>query len=105
MVLENVISSKIAKDVLDIEWQERTGAPRLKIVEARGMKQMTDTGAIERAVDAVIAANPDRCEEVRAKPKAAAWFVGQVMKATQGKANPQVVNAILRRRLNLPDEG
>jgi len=69
------------------------------------MKQMTDTGAIERAVDAVIAANPDKCEEVRAKPKAAAWFVGQVMKATQGKANPQVVNAILRRRLNLPDEG
>ena len=105
MVLENVISSKIAKDVLDIEWQERTSAPRLKIVEARGMKQMTDTAAIESAVDAVLAANPDKCEEVRAKPKAAAWFVGQVMKATQGKANPQVVNAILRRRLNLPDEG
>jgi aspartyl-tRNA(Asn)/glutamyl-tRNA(Gln) amidotransferase subunit B len=105
MVLENVISSKIAKDVLDIEWQERTGAPRLKIVEARGMKQMTDTAAIESAVDAVLAANPQKVEEARAKPKAAAWFVGQVMKATQGKANPQVVNAILRRRLNLPDEG
>ena len=105
MVLENVISSKIAKDVLDIEWQERTGAPRLKIVDARGMKQVTDTAAIENAVDAVIAANPERCEEVKTKPKAAAWFVGQVMKATQGKANPQVVNAILRRRLNLPDEG
>jgi aspartyl-tRNA(Asn)/glutamyl-tRNA(Gln) amidotransferase subunit B len=105
MVLENVISSKIAKDVLDIEWQERTGAPRLKIVEARGMKQLTDTSVIENAVDAVLAANPDKAEEAKAKPKATAWFVGQVMKATQGKANPQVVNAILRRRLNLPDKG
>ena len=55
--------------------------------------------------DAVLAANPQKVEEVKARPKAAAWFVGQVMKVTQGKANPQVVNAILRRRLHLPDEG
>jgi aspartyl-tRNA(Asn)/glutamyl-tRNA(Gln) amidotransferase subunit B len=105
MVAENLISGKLAKDVLDIEWSERTGAPRTKIVEARGMKQVTDTSAIEKAVDAVIAANPDKVEEVKAKPKLAGWFVGQVMKSTGGKANPGVVNAILKARLNLPDEG
>ena len=104
MLSANVISSKIAKDVLDIEWRERTGAPK-QIVETRGLKQMTDDSAIEAAVDAVIAANPAHVEEVRAKPKAAAWFVGQVMKSTGGKANPQKVNAILRRRLGLPEEG
>jgi aspartyl-tRNA(Asn)/glutamyl-tRNA(Gln) amidotransferase subunit B len=105
MVSESVISSKIAKDVLDIEWTERTGAPREKIVEGRGMKQVTDESAIEAAVDAVIASHPDKVAEAKSKPKAAGWFVGQVMKATGGKANPQAVNAILRRRLNLPEEG
>ena len=104
MMSANVISSKIAKDVLDIEWAERTGSPQA-IVELRGLKQMTDDSALEEAVDSVIGANPARAEEVRSKPKAAAWFVGQVMKATGGKANPQKVNAILRRRLGLPDEG
>jgi aspartyl-tRNA(Asn)/glutamyl-tRNA(Gln) amidotransferase subunit B len=104
MMSANVISSKIAKDVLDIEWAERTGSPKA-IVESRGLKQMTDDSALEEAVEQVIAANPARAEEVRAKPKAAAWFVGQVMKATGGKANPQKVNAILRRRLGLPQEG
>jgi aspartyl-tRNA(Asn)/glutamyl-tRNA(Gln) amidotransferase subunit B len=104
MVSAGDISSKIAKDVLDMEWSERTGAPR-QIVESRGMKQLTDDNALEAAVDSVIAANPARVEEVRSKPKAAAWFVGQVMKATGGKANPQKVNAILRRRLDLPEEG
>jgi len=69
------------------------------------MKQVTDESAIEAAVDAVIAANPEKAAEARAKPKLASWFVGQVMKATQGKANPQAVNAILKRRLGLPDEG
>ena len=64
-----------------------------------------DESAIEAAVAAVMAANPDKCEEVKAKPKAAAWFVGQVMKSTGGKANPQTVNAILRRRLGLPEDG
>jgi aspartyl-tRNA(Asn)/glutamyl-tRNA(Gln) amidotransferase subunit B len=105
MVVENLISGKLAKDVLDIEWSEKTGAPRAKIVEARGMKQVTDTGAIEKAVDAVIAANPDKVAEVKAKPKLAGWFVGQVMKQTGGKANPAAVNAILKARLGLPEEG
>jgi aspartyl-tRNA(Asn)/glutamyl-tRNA(Gln) amidotransferase subunit B len=103
LVASNVISGKIAKELTDIIWREG-GDPR-EIVERLGLRQVSDTAAIESAVDAVIAANPDKCEEVKTKPKAAAWFVGQVMKATQGKANPQVVNAILRRRLNLPDEG
>ena len=105
MISTNQISSKIAKDVLDIEWKESTGAPRSRIVDARGMKQVTDESAIEEAVDNVIAANPDKAAEARAKPKMASWFVGQVMKVTQGKANPQAVNAILKRRLGLPDEG
>ena len=103
MVLDKVISSRGAKDLTDIVWHEG-GDPRL-IVESRGLKQVSDERAIEAAVAAVMAANPDKCEEVKAKPKAAAWFVGQVMKATGGKANPQTVNAILRRRLGLPDEG
>ncbi len=103
MVTANVISGKIAKDLLDIVWREG-GNPR-DIVEKRGLKQVTDTSAIEAAVDAVIAANPDKVEEVKAKPKLAAWFVGQVMKATGGKANPQTVNAILQRKLGITDEG
>jgi aspartyl-tRNA(Asn)/glutamyl-tRNA(Gln) amidotransferase subunit B len=105
MVADATISGKIAKDVLDIEWNEKTGAPRQQIVEARGMKQVTDTSAIDAAIEAVIAANPDKVEEVKAKPKLAAWFVGQVMKKTGGKANPAAVNAALKQRLNLPDEG
>jgi aspartyl-tRNA(Asn)/glutamyl-tRNA(Gln) amidotransferase subunit B len=105
MVAEGLISGKIAKDVLDIEWNERTGDPRNAIVEARGLKQVTDTGAIDAAIEAVIAANPDKVEEVKAKPKLAAWFVGQVMRQTGGKANPAAVNAALKVRLNLPDEG
>jgi aspartyl-tRNA(Asn)/glutamyl-tRNA(Gln) amidotransferase subunit B len=88
---------------LDIVWSE--GGDPVQIVEQRGMKQVTDTSAIEKAVEAVIAANPDKVEEIKAKPKLAAWFVGQVMKQTGGKANPSVVNAVLKTRLNLPDEG
>ena len=103
MVSDKTISGKIAKDLLDIVWTEG-GDPR-QVVEARGMKQVTDTGAIDAAIEAVIAANPDKVEEVKAKPKLAAWFVGQVMKQTGGKANPAAVNAALKTRLNLPDEG
>ncbi|HTP77365.1 MAG TPA: Asp-tRNA(Asn)/Glu-tRNA(Gln) amidotransferase subunit GatB [Rhizomicrobium sp.] len=103
MVANNTISGKIAKDLLDIVWNEG-GDPRV-IVESRGLKQVTDTSAIEKAIDAVIAANPDKVEEVKAKPKMASWFVGQVMKATGGKANPGVVNALLKTRLGLPEEG
>jgi aspartyl-tRNA(Asn)/glutamyl-tRNA(Gln) amidotransferase subunit B len=103
MVTDKTISGKIAKDLLDIVWKEG-GDPR-QVVESRGMKQVTDTGAIDAAIEAVIAANPDKVEEVKAKPKLAAWFVGQVMKQTGGKANPAAVNAALKTRLNLPDEG
>jgi len=103
MVAENVISGKIAKDVLDILWAEG-GDPRT-IVEARGLKQVTDSGAIEQAVDAVIAANPDKAAAAKAKPAMAGWFVGQVMKATGGKANPASVNALVKARLGIPEEG
>jgi aspartyl-tRNA(Asn)/glutamyl-tRNA(Gln) amidotransferase subunit B len=103
MVADKTISGKIAKDLLDIVWKEG-GDPR-QVVESRGMKQVTDTGAIDAAIEAVIAANPGKVEEVKAKPKLAAWFVGQVMKQTGGKANPAAVNAALKTRLNLPEEG
>jgi aspartyl-tRNA(Asn)/glutamyl-tRNA(Gln) amidotransferase subunit B len=103
MMGDNTISGKLAKDLLDIVWSE--GGDPVQIVEQRGMKQVTDTSAIEKAVEAVIAANPDKVEEIKAKPKLAGWFVGQVMKQTGGKANPAAVNAVLKTRLNLPDEG
>jgi aspartyl-tRNA(Asn)/glutamyl-tRNA(Gln) amidotransferase subunit B len=103
MISDGTISGKIAKDLLDIVWSEG-GDPRV-LVEARGLRQVTDTGAIDAAIEKVIAANPDKVEEVKAKPKLAAWFVGQVMKATGGKANPAQVNALLKARLNLSDEG
>jgi aspartyl-tRNA(Asn)/glutamyl-tRNA(Gln) amidotransferase subunit B len=99
MVSENLINSKQAKDVLDIEWVERTGAPRTKIVEARGLRQVTDTGAIEAAVDAALAANPAQVAQYTANPKVLGFFVGQVMKATQRKANPALVNELLKKKL------
>ena len=71
------------------------------IVEARGLKQVTDTGAIEKAIDEIIAANPDKVEQVKAKPTMLGWFVGQVMKGTGGKANPQAVNALLKAKLGI----
>ncbi len=89
-----MISGKLAKDLFEIVWTE--GGDPEKIVEARGMKQVTDTGAIEKAVDEIIAANPDKVEQAKAKPTMLGWFVGQVMKATGGKANPQAVNEILK---------
>ena len=103
MVCENLISGKIAKDVLDVVWHEG-GDPRAH-VDARGLRQVTDASAIEAAVDRVIAANPAKVEEVKKKPKLAGWFVGQVMKETGGKANPQTVNAVLKSRLGLTEEG
>jgi aspartyl-tRNA(Asn)/glutamyl-tRNA(Gln) amidotransferase subunit B len=103
MVANQTISGKTGKDLLDIVWSE--GGDPETIVEARGLRQVTDTSAIETAIEAVIAANPDKVEEVKAKPKLAGWFVGQVMKQTGGKANPGVVNALLKTRLGLPDEG
>ncbi len=68
------------------------------------MKQVTDTGAIEKAVDDIIAANPDQVAKVKAKPTLAGWFVGQVMKSTGGKANPQAVQALVKAKLGIEDE-
>ncbi|MXU65449.1 Asp-tRNA(Asn)/Glu-tRNA(Gln) amidotransferase subunit GatB [Oceanomicrobium pacificus] len=93
------ISGKIAKDLFEIVWSE--GGDPAEIVEARGMKQVTDTGAIDAAVAQVIADNPDKAEQAREKPSMAGWFVGQVMKATGGKANPKAVNEAVRRKLGL----
>ena len=78
-----------------------TGKAPGAIVEERGMKQVTDTGAIEAAVDAIIAANPDKVEQAKAKPTMLGWFVGQVMKQTGGKANPQAVNDLLKQKLGI----
>ncbi|MCQ0986630.1 Asp-tRNA(Asn)/Glu-tRNA(Gln) amidotransferase subunit GatB [Jiella marina] len=99
LVREGTISGKIAKDLFEIVWNE--GGDPKAIVEERGMKQVTDTGAIEKAVDEVIAANPDKVEQAKAKPSLAGWFVGQVMKATGGKANPQAVNALVKQKLGV----
>ncbi len=101
LIGDNTISGKIAKDVLAILIAEdRDGDPRA-IVEARGLKQVTDTGAIEAAVDAIIAANAAKVEQARLKPGMLGWFVGQVMKQTGGRANPQSVNDMLKQKLGL----
>ncbi|MEP4165242.1 Asp-tRNA(Asn)/Glu-tRNA(Gln) amidotransferase subunit GatB [Maricaulis sp.] len=97
LIEDETISGKIAKDVFEILWAE--GGDPAKIVEERGLKQVTDTGAIEAVVDQLIADNPDQAASVKEKPKAMGWFVGQVMKAMQGKANPQAVNEILQKKL------
>ena len=97
LIAKGDISGKIAKDLFEIVYTE--GGDPAEIVEARGMKQLTDTGAIEAAVDAVIAANPAQVEKAQANPKLAGWFVGQVMKATGGKANPKAVNEIVQAKL------
>ncbi|MGZ8363235.1 MAG: Asp-tRNA(Asn)/Glu-tRNA(Gln) amidotransferase subunit GatB, partial [Caulobacteraceae bacterium] len=97
LIEDNVISSKIAKEVFDHMWAGE-GAPA-EIVEARGLKQVTDTGAIEAIIDRLIAENPAQAEAVKAKPQAVGWFVGQVMKETGGKASPGAVNQLLRAKL------
>ena len=101
LIADGTISGKIAKDVLAIIIGEEKDADPRALVEARGMKQVTDTGAIEAAVDAIIAANPDKVAQVQAKPTMLGWFVGQVMKQTGGKANPQAVNDLLKAKLGL----
>ncbi|WP_342070524.1 Asp-tRNA(Asn)/Glu-tRNA(Gln) amidotransferase subunit GatB [Yoonia algicola] len=93
------ISGKIAKDVFEICYT--SGRNPAEIVETEGMKQVTDTGAIEAAVDEIIAANPAQVEKAQANPKLVGWFVGQVMKATGGKANPAAVNEIIAAKLGL----
>ncbi|MEX0752639.1 MAG: Asp-tRNA(Asn)/Glu-tRNA(Gln) amidotransferase subunit GatB [Xanthobacteraceae bacterium] len=104
LIADGTISGKIAKEVFDILWTEKvwaqvgdTGA----IVEQRGLKQVTDVAAIEKVVDEIIAANPDKAAQAREKPAVLGWFVGQAMKSSGGKANPQAVNELLKRKLGL----
>ena len=99
LIGEGTISGKIAKDLFEIVWQEG-GDPRA-LVESRGLKQVTDLSAIEKVVDDIVAANPDKVEQAKAKPAAIQWFVGQVMKSTGGKADPKAVNALLKSKLGV----
>jgi aspartyl-tRNA(Asn)/glutamyl-tRNA(Gln) amidotransferase subunit B len=99
LITDGTISGKIAKDVFEIVWTEG-GNPRA-IVEQRGLQQVTDVSAIEKIVDEIVAANPDKVADAKANPKAIGWFVGQVMKASGGKANPQTVNDLLKKRISL----
>jgi aspartyl-tRNA(Asn)/glutamyl-tRNA(Gln) amidotransferase subunit B len=101
MIKDGTISGKIAKDLFEIIWEE--GGDPAEVVEKRGMKQVTDTGAIEKAVDEVIAANPDQVAKAQAKPALAGWFVGQVMKATGGKANPKAVQDLVKAKLGIEE--
>jgi aspartyl-tRNA(Asn)/glutamyl-tRNA(Gln) amidotransferase subunit B len=104
---DGTVSSRIAKEVFEFMFEDGPdqGKDAAVIVEEKGLKQVTDTGAIEAAVDAVIAANPDKVEQARERPKMAGWFVGQVMKETGGKANPQAVNQLVMQKLGLDQEG
>ena len=99
LISAGTINGKIAKDVFEIVWTEG-GEPSV-IVEARGLKQVTDTGAIEKVVDEIIASNPDKVEQARAKPSMLGWFVGQVMKLSGGKANPAAVSDMLKAKLGI----
>jgi aspartyl-tRNA(Asn)/glutamyl-tRNA(Gln) amidotransferase subunit B len=99
LISDGTISGKIAKDLFEVVWQEG-GDPRA-IVEQRGMKQVTDLGVIEKVVDEIIGKNPDKVADARSNPKAIGWFVGQVMKSSSGKASPQAVNDLLKKKLGL----
>ncbi|WP_424631041.1 Asp-tRNA(Asn)/Glu-tRNA(Gln) amidotransferase subunit GatB [Bradyrhizobium sp. SYSU BS000235] len=99
LIGEGTISGKIAKDLFEIVWT-KGGDPK-SLVDSLGMKQVTDLGAIEKVVDDIIAANPDKVEQAKAKPQLVGWFVGQVMKSSGGKVNPQAVNDILKTKLGL----
>jgi aspartyl-tRNA(Asn)/glutamyl-tRNA(Gln) amidotransferase subunit B len=98
LIKDGTISGRIAKDLFPI--MEETGKDPAALVEEKGLKQVTDTGAIEAAVDAIIAANPDKVAQYKAKPTMLGWFVGQVMKATGGKAAPATVNELLKKKLD-----
>ncbi len=101
LIKDQTISGKIAKDVFALIFEGEEAGDPADIVEKRGLKQVTDTGAIEKVIDDIIAANPKQVEQVKEKPKTMGWFVGQVMKAMQGKANPQAVNEILKKKLGV----
>jgi len=97
LIADDTISTRIAKDVF-VE-MFNTGRAAAEIVEEKGLKQITDTGAIEAIVDKIIADNPDQAAQARANPKAIGWFVGQIMQQTQGQANPKAVNEILTKKI------
>jgi len=97
LISDDTISGRIAKDVFEIMFE--TSDDPAKIIDERGMRQVTDLGAIEAAIDEIIANNPDKVEAVKEKPKLMGWFVGQVMKSTGGKANPKSVNELLAKKL------
>ena len=99
LIADGTISGKIAKDVFEIVWNEG-GDPRT-IVEQRGLKQVTDLSAIEKIVDDIVAKNADKVADAKSNPKAIGWFVGQVMKASGGKANPQAVNDLLKKKIGI----
>lgn len=99
LIKAGTISGKIAKDLFEIVWTE--GGDPAQIVEDRGMKQVTDLGAIETVVDEIMAANPDKVEQAKEKPNLVGWFVGQVMKASKGKANPQAVSDMLKQKIGV----
>ena len=99
LIEDGVISSKIARVVFDHMWAGE-GEPG-EIVEKHGLVQVSDTGALEAAIDKLIAAHPDKAAAVKDKPQAIGWFVGQVMRETGGKANPGVVNDLLKAKLGL----
>jgi aspartyl-tRNA(Asn)/glutamyl-tRNA(Gln) amidotransferase subunit B len=98
LIGDGTISGKIAKDVFEIAWTEG-GDPRA-IIEQRGLKQVTDLSAIEKLVDEIVAKNPSKVADAKSNPKAIGWFVGQVMKASGGKANPQAVNDLLQKKID-----
>ena len=98
LIEENIISTRIAKDVFEI-MLEKNEDPE-KIVEREGMKQVSDTDELEKIIEVIIKENPDQVEAVKQKPKLMGWFVGQVMRETQGKANPKLVNDLLNDKLN-----
>ena len=99
LISDGTISGKIANDLFESIWSE--GGDPAEIVEKRGLRQVTDTGAIEKACDEISAANPDKVEAVKVKPTMLGWFVGQVMKQTGGKAAPATVNEILKAKLGI----
>jgi aspartyl-tRNA(Asn)/glutamyl-tRNA(Gln) amidotransferase subunit B len=101
LIASNQISGKMAKDLFELLWTQDHGADPATIAAREGMQQVTDTDEIEKAVDEIIAANPDQVNKAQANPRLAGWFVGQVLKATGGKANPATVNDLVAKKLGL----
>jgi len=97
LIQDGTISGRIAKDVFSAMFE--SGDDPAAIIEKQGLRQISDAGAIEQIAEEIIAANPDQVAKLQSNPKVLGWFVGQVMKATQGQANPQLVNEVLRRKL------